>query len=87
MNGEDNHIEEKGNDELTKMDSPEFQLHLGHGDVTAFVKQFGYEMTGLMKHNNQRSIFLPRQIHRDCFSFDKKFLFIHKYALPLDFLQ
>jgi signal transduction histidine kinase len=38
--------------ELTKMDSPDFKLHLEQGDITAFIKQFGYEMTALMKQNN-----------------------------------
>lgn len=37
--------------ELTKMDAPDFQLNLEQGDITAFVNQFGYEMTALMKQN------------------------------------
>lgn len=37
--------------ELTKMDSPNFTLRLEPGDVTAFVKQFGYEMKAVLKQN------------------------------------
>ena len=38
--------------ELTKMDSPGFHLNLENGDVTSFVKQFGYEMTILLRQSN-----------------------------------
>jgi signal transduction histidine kinase len=37
--------------ELTKMDSPGFHLNLENGDVTSFVKQFGYEMTILLRQS------------------------------------
>jgi len=38
--------------ELTKMDSPNFRLKMTDGDITVFAKQFGYEMTVLLKHSN-----------------------------------
>jgi len=34
--------------ELTKMDSPSFSLNREQGDITAFIKQFVYEMTALL---------------------------------------
>lgn len=42
--------------ELTKMDSPNFTLNLEHGDVTAFVRQYGYEMTTLLEQNGLKLI-------------------------------
>jgi signal transduction histidine kinase len=38
--------------ELTKMDSPDFRLNTEQGDVTAFIKQFGYEMQALLHQNS-----------------------------------
>ena len=38
--------------ELTKMDSPDFHLNTEQGDVTAFIKQFGYEMKALLQQNS-----------------------------------
>lgn len=38
--------------ELTKMDSPSFILNTEPGDVTAFIKQFGYEMNAILKQND-----------------------------------
>lgn len=38
--------------ELTKMDSPGFTLSREQGDVTAFVKQFGYEMIAILQQND-----------------------------------
>ena len=43
--------------ELTKMDSPDFHLKLEQGDVTAFIKQFSYEMTDLLKQKGLNLIF------------------------------
>jgi signal transduction histidine kinase len=37
--------------ELTKMDSPNFTLNKEQGDVTAFVKQFGYEMNAILQQS------------------------------------
>ncbi len=37
--------------ELTKMDSPDFKLNVEQGDVTAFIKQFSYEMISLLQQN------------------------------------
>jgi Signal transduction histidine kinase len=37
--------------ELTRMDSPNFSLKTEKGDVTAFVRQYSYEMTALLEKN------------------------------------
>ena len=37
--------------ELTKMDSPNFTLNKEQGDVTAFIKQFGYEMNAILQQS------------------------------------
>lgn len=52
--------------ELTKMDSPDFRLNTEQGDVTAFIKQFGYEMQALLQQNS-----LNLENHIDDFEFIK----------------
>lgn len=38
--------------ELTKMDSPNFRMNFETGDITSFIRQFGYEMGTLLKQNS-----------------------------------